>query len=72
VRKLSAGRAIRVGEMEIIPIELSHVGGEQTPAGLMAFGMKEPVAVVIRSPRGEWALDLNGNEIIISDAWFPG
>jgi hypothetical protein len=72
MRKLAAGRAFRVGEMEFIPIELIQVGGELTPAGLMAFGSKEPVAIMIRTPRGEWVLDLAGNEIVISEVGLPG
>lgn len=67
MRKLSAGKAVRVGEWEIIPIELSHAASELTGAGLAAFAKKEPVAIVIRSPDGEWTLDLDGNIDLLAD-----
>lgn len=52
------GQARVVGDVEIEPIERIVVRVEQVFGGIAAIALKEPIAVVIRSPAGTWRVDL--------------
>jgi hypothetical protein len=47
-----------VGDVEIEPIERIVVRVEQVFGGIAGVALKEPIAVVIRSPAGTWRVDL--------------
>ncbi len=67
MKRLRAGPPIHVSGVQLIPVERTCVYGNRTPELLTAVAAKEPVAVVIRSARGAWAVDLDGRETSLSD-----
>jgi hypothetical protein len=53
-----AGTSVTVGDLEIEPIERAVVRVENVCGVIVAIALKEPVAVILRSPRGTWRVDL--------------
>ena len=53
-----SGQPRLVGDLEIEPIERIVVRVEKVPGGIAGVALKEPIAVVIRSPAGTWRVDL--------------
>jgi len=52
------GQTRVVGDVEIEPIERIVVRVEQVLGGIAGVALKEPIAIVIRSPAGTWRVDL--------------
>ena len=67
MRKLGVGKSIKVGDVELAPIEVTYVGGGETRSTLAVVAAKEPVAIVIRSHLGVWALDVEGQRTSLDD-----
>ena len=53
-----SGTPVTVGDLEIEPIERSVVRVENVCGVIVVVAVKEPVAVIIRSPQGTWRVDL--------------
>lgn len=53
-----SGQPRLVGDLEIEPIERIFVRVEKVLGGIAGVALKEPIAVMIRSPRGTWRVDL--------------
>jgi len=53
-----SGTPVIVGDLEIEPIEKTVVRIENICGVIVAVALKEPVAVILRSPRGTWRVDL--------------
>ena len=53
-----SGALLRFGDVEIEAIERVDVRVESVPGGIVGIALKEPVAVIIRTPAGEWRVDL--------------
>ena len=53
------GTPVTVGDLEIEPIEKTVVRVENACGVIVVVALKEPVAVVLRSPRGTWRVDLS-------------
>ena len=53
-----SGTPVTVGDLEIEPIERSVVRVEKVGGVTVVVALKEPVAVMLRSPRGTWRVDL--------------
>ena len=53
-----SGTPVTVGDLEIEPIERSVVRVENVCGVIVVVALKEPVAVILRSPRGTWRVDL--------------
>jgi hypothetical protein len=53
-----SGTPVTVGDIEIEPIERAVVRVENVCGVIVVVAVKEPVAVVLRSPRGTWRVDL--------------
>ena len=53
-----SGTPVTVGDLEIEPIERSVVRVEHVCGVTVVVAVKEPVAVIFRSPRGTWRVDL--------------
>jgi hypothetical protein len=56
--ELRFGPRVTVGDLEIeliekVVVSVDHVGG-----GILGVALKEPVAIVVRSPAGTWRVDL--------------
>lgn len=47
-----------VSDLEIEPIERVVVRVENVCGGIVGIALKEPIAVVVRSPAGTWKVDL--------------
>ena len=67
MKTVRAGHPIVVDDLQIIPVESIEVVADQALGGLMAVATQEPVAIVVRRAGREWALDLEGREITLSD-----
>ena len=52
------GKRVTVGDLEIEPIERSVVRVEHVCGVIVVVAVKEPVAVILRSPQGTWRVDL--------------
>jgi len=52
------GAPVRVGDLEIQPIERTMVRVEKVCGGIVGVAIKEPVAVIIRTPAGTWRVNL--------------
>jgi uncharacterized spore protein YtfJ len=59
---LRIGTPVMIDDIELIPIERINVGSDAIPGGLVAFASKEPAAIVVRSRRGDRAVDLEGRD----------
>jgi hypothetical protein len=53
-----SGTPVTVGDLEIEPIERSVVRVENVCGVIVVVAVKEPVAVIFRSPQGTWRVDL--------------
>ena len=58
-----SGTPVTVGDIEIEPIEKTIVRVENVCGVTVVVAVKEPVAVVLRSPRGTWRVDLASLEV---------
>lgn len=56
--ELRSGTPVTVGDLEIEPIERAVVRVERVCGVFVVVALKEPVAVILRSPRGTWRVDL--------------
>jgi hypothetical protein len=56
--ELRFGTLITVGDLEIEPIERVVVRVDRVGAGIVGVALKEPVALILRSPAGTWRLDV--------------
>lgn len=66
MKTLRAGDPIVVDDLQLIPVESMEIFADQS-SGVMAVATKEPVAIVVCRAGREWALDLVGREISLSD-----
>jgi hypothetical protein len=53
-----SGTPVTVGDLEIEPIEKTIVRVENVCGVIVVVALKEPVAVILRSPHGTWRVDL--------------
>ena len=53
-----SGTPVTVGDLEIEPIERAVVRVENVCGVTVVVAVKEPVAVIFRSPHGTWRVDL--------------
>ena len=53
-----SGTHVTVGDLEIEPIEKTIVRVENVCGVIVVVALKEPVAVILRSPHGTWRVDL--------------
>jgi hypothetical protein len=53
-----SGTRVTVGDLEIEPIESAVVRVENVCGVVVVVALKEPVAVILRSPGGTWRVDL--------------
>ena len=67
MKTLRAGHPVVVDDLQLIPVESMELYGDQASGGVMAVATKAPVAIVVRRAGREWALDLEGREICLSD-----
>ena len=61
-----SGQPRLVGDLEIEPIERIFVRVEKAFGGIAGVALKEPIAVVIRSPAGTWRVDLPAGDVALT------
>lgn len=66
MKGLQVGTPIYVDDLHLIPVETTYLRADHGHGFLMVVAVKEPVAVVIRSGRRIWALDIEGREASVS------
>ena len=54
------GTPVTIGDMKLIPLERVSVHQEDDKKGFIFFVYKEPIGVVIMTPHGQWAIDIDG------------
>ena len=59
--------AVTIGEVTLLPIVRTWVGVRHAGSGIVCSASKRPLAVVIVSPDGLRALNVEGEEIAIED-----
>lgn len=55
-----AGASIAIGGIEIQTIDRVVIRVEEVVGTIVGVAVKEPIAVIVRSPTGTWRLDLEG------------
>lgn len=58
-----AGTPIHLDGMSIIPLELITYYHGRKGRGFLVYASKEPIGIVISSPKGKWAMDIEGNPV---------
>ena len=56
--ELRFGPRVTVGDLEIELIEKVVVRVDHIGSGILGVALKEPVAIIVRSPAGTWRVDL--------------
>ena len=60
--ELLAGAPIAIGDIEIQTIDRVVIRVDEVVGTIVGIAVKEPIAVIVRSPTGTWRLDLEGLE----------
>lgn len=64
MKRMQAGNPITVGDVKLIPLEVLIVHRYYNKEkGFFIFISKEPIGVVIISPQGKCATDINGESV---------
>ena len=65
IEEVSAGKPITVGETMLLPIVRTSISCRKVNSGIVCFGSKNPVGIVIISPKGKSAINVAGEEVPI-------
>lgn len=63
MKQMRAGNPITVGDVKLIPLERVFMRGDNSKKGFFIYVTKKPIGVVIVSPHGRSATDINGNSV---------
>jgi len=63
--KVSADQPITVGETILLPIVRTSISCRNVNNGIVCFGSKNPVGIVIISPKWKSAINVAGEEVPI-------
>ncbi len=61
--EVSAGQLITVGEITMLPIIRTAVVCQEVNPGVAGYGSKGLVGIVVVSPKGQYAIDIAGEEV---------
>ncbi len=61
--EVSAGQLITVGEITMLPIIRTAVVCQKVNPGVAGYGYKGLVGIVVVSPKGQYAIDVAGEEV---------
>ena len=64
--EVSAGQPITVGEIRLIPIVRTAISCRNANSGIVCFGSKNLVGIVIISPKWKRAINVAGEEVPIN------
>ena len=63
MKETRVGKPVAVGDITIVPLErvsVHHAGGK---GRVSVFVSREPIGVVVTSPRGQQAISVSGEEV---------
>ena len=63
MRKNRVGQPSTIGEITIIPLEEIYLYCNKREDGIWAYALKQPVGVVVISPRFKHVFDIQGEEL---------
>jgi hypothetical protein len=63
-----SGQPVTIGDIEIEPIERVIIRLDRVGGGIVGMALKEPIALVFRSPAGTWRVDLDRLEGDVTNA----
>jgi hypothetical protein len=63
MRESRAGKPIVIGEFTVVPLEEMHTHHATGGRGLAVFVTRKPAGVVVISPEGSWALNMDGAQV---------
>jgi hypothetical protein len=65
MKQMQAGNTITVGDVKLIPLERVSMRSDNSKNGFFIYVTKEPIGVVIVSPHGRSATDINGKAVLL-------
>ena len=65
IEEVSAGQPITVGETKLLPIVRTFISCQNINRGIVCFGSKNPVGIVVISPKWKGAINVAGEEVPI-------
>jgi len=63
MKQMQAGNPITVGDVKLVPLERIFMHHDNSKKGFFIYATKEPIGVVIISPHGRYATDINGESV---------
>ena len=63
MKQMQAGNPITVGDVKLVPLERIFMHHDKSKKGFFIYVTKEPIGVVIISPHGRYATDINGKPV---------
>jgi hypothetical protein len=63
MKESRAGKPIVIGEFTVVPLEEMHTHHATGGRGLAVFVTRKPAGIVVISPVGSWALDMDGAHV---------
>ena len=65
IEEVSVGQPITIGETMLVPIVRTSMSCRNVNNGIVCFGSKNPVGIVIISPKWKSAINVAGEEVPI-------
>ncbi|MFC2017984.1 hypothetical protein ACFLTQ_01610 [Chloroflexota bacterium] len=63
MKERHADSAVVIGEITIIPLKEINMYYVNNTDNLSVYVSSEPIGIVINSPQGKWAIDIQGNQV---------
>jgi hypothetical protein len=63
MKQMQAGNPITVGDVKLVALERIFMHHDNSKKGFFIYATKEPIGVVIISPHGRYATDINGESV---------
>jgi hypothetical protein len=67
MKTLRMGTPVTIGDLELIPVEATHIDASRAAGALVGFASKSAAAIVVRSRAGAWALSPEGDEASLEE-----
>jgi len=65
IEEVSVGQPITVGETKLLPIVRTFISCQNINRGIVCFSSKNPVGIVVISPKWKGAINVDGEEVPI-------
>lgn len=63
MKESRAGKPITIGKFTVVPLEETRTHRATGGRGLSVFVTRKPIGVIVSSPEGSWALDMDGAQV---------